>query len=106
MTFTKSDMIDHLAAKHGVGKKQAAHMLRAFLDSITKELTRGANVSLPGLGKLVLKDKHQRMGRNPQTGEPIIIAARRVVTFKVSSVLSRKLKRLHTRDDAAASLCA
>jgi DNA-binding protein HU-beta len=80
--MTKSKIADHLAGKLDVSKKQA----NTFLDELATLAYKEAKNSftLPGLGKLVLVNRKARMGRNPQTGQPIRIPAKRVVRFRVS----------------------
>jgi DNA-binding protein HU-beta len=80
--MTKSKVADYLAGKLDVSKKQA----NLFLDELANLAYKEAKntFTLPGLGKLVLRNQKARMGRNPQTGEPIRIAAKRVVKFRVS----------------------
>ena len=80
--MTKSKVADHLAGKLDVSKKQA----NMFLDELATLAYKEAKNSftLPGLGKLVLVNRKARMGRNPQTGQPIRIPAKRVVRFRVS----------------------
>jgi DNA-binding protein HU-beta len=80
--MTKSKIADHLAGKLDVSKKQA----NVFLDELAALAYKEAKNSftLPGLGKLVLVNRKARMGRNPQTGQPIRIPAKRVVRFRVS----------------------
>jgi DNA-binding protein HU-beta len=80
--MTKSKVADYLAGKLDVSKKQA----NMFLDELANLAYKEAKntFTLPGLGKLVLRNQKARMGRNPQTGEPIRIAAKRVVKFRVS----------------------
>ena len=80
--MTKSKIADHLAGKLDVSKKQA----NMFLDELAGLAYKEAKNSftLPGLGKLVLVNRKARMGRNPQTGQPIRIPAKRVVRFRVS----------------------
>jgi DNA-binding protein HU-beta len=80
--MSKAKIAEHLAKKVGVAKKAA----RQFLDELASLAYKEAKNSftLPGLGKLVLVNRKARMGRNPQTGEPIKIPARRVVRFRVA----------------------
>ncbi len=80
--MSKSQIADHLAKKVGVTKKLATQAL----DEIAQLAYREAKntFTLPGLGKLVLVNRKARMGRNPQTGEPIKIPAKRVVKFRVA----------------------
>jgi len=81
-SMTKSKVADYLAGKLALPKKTAA----AFLEEMAQLAYREAKnaFTLPGLGKLVLVNRKARMGRNPQTGEPIRIPAKRVVRFRVA----------------------
>jgi len=80
--MTKSKIADHLAGKLDVSKKQATTFLEELANLAYKEAKN--TFTLPGLGKLVLVNRKARMGRNPQTGQPIRIPAKRVVRFRVS----------------------
>ena len=92
-SMTKSAILGHLAQKSELSKKQVADLMDQLLTLATKE---AKNVFiLPGFGRLVLANRKARMGRNPQTGEPIKIPAKRVVKFRLSkslkdSVLGKK----------------
>jgi DNA-binding protein HU-beta len=92
-TMTKSAIIGHLAQKANLTKKQVVDLMDQLLTLATKE---AKNVFVvPGFGRLVLATRKARMGRNPQTGEPIKIPAKRVVKFRLSkslkdSVLGKK----------------
>lgn len=81
-SMTKSQIADHLAGKAGITKKAAAELLEDLATLAYKE-AKNAFV-LPGIGKLVLANRKARMGRNPQTGEPIKIPAKRVVKFRIA----------------------
>jgi len=81
--MTKSEMLATLAEKTGVTKKQVAEMLDAFVALAYKEVKRAGEFTLPGLGKLVKKNRAARLGRNPATGEQIKIKAKTVVKFRV-----------------------
>jgi len=85
--MTKAATVGHLASKTGLSKKQVA----AFLDEVqslaVKEAKKSGAFVLPGIGKVVLSNRKARMGRNPQTGEPIKIAAKRVVRIRAVKVL-------------------
>ncbi|RMH39379.1 MAG: integration host factor subunit alpha [Deltaproteobacteria bacterium] len=75
----------------GMSKREAAEYVDAFFQAIKDALVRGDTVKVAGFGNFIVRDKKARVGRNPQTGEEIQIAARRVVTFKASDLLKRKL---------------
>ena len=66
-------------------------MVKLVLDEITDCLERGENVLLSSFGSFVVRDKKSRIGRNPKTGEPVTISSRRVVTFKPSGKLVRRM---------------
>lgn len=87
MTLTKADLADMLFDKVGLNKREAKDMVEAFFDEIRASLAVGDTVKLSGFGNFQLRDKPQRPGRNPKTGEEIPISARRVVTFHASQKL-------------------
>ncbi|WP_028454151.1 integration host factor subunit alpha [Chitinilyticum litopenaei] len=87
MTLTKADLADMLFDKVGLNKREAKDMVEAFFDEIRSSLADGDEVKLSGFGNFQLRDKPQRPGRNPKTGEEIPISARRVVTFHASQKL-------------------
>lgn len=84
-SMTKSAVIAHLAAKASLAKKQVATVLDHLATLAAKEAKN--SFQIPGLGKLVLRNRAARMGRNPQTGEPLKIPAKRVVRFRVAKAL-------------------
>lgn len=90
--LTKKDIIDECIIHTGVEKKTASEGIETFIDIIKDELKKGKDVSLSGFGKLSVREKRQRRGRNPQTGEEIAIKARRSITFQLSKVLRTKLE--------------
>jgi DNA-binding protein HU-beta len=79
--MTKAAIVDHLATKNELTKRQIGGVLDSLNSLAYKEAKKG--FTIPGLGKIVLADRKARMGRNPQTGEAIKIPARRVVRFRV-----------------------
>ena len=80
--MTKSQLVNHLADKVGLTKKQAGEMLELLAQTAYKEAKRG--FTIPGIGKLVVVRRKARKGRNPATGEAIRIPARTVVRFRVA----------------------
>jgi DNA-binding protein HU-beta len=84
--MTKSATISHLADKASLTKKQVSSFLDEFQSLAVKEAKKNGFV-VPGFGKLVLSNRKARMGRNPQTGEPIKIPAKRVVRFRVAKAM-------------------
>ena len=89
-TLTKAELCELLFERVGLNKREAKEMVETFFDEVSLALEQGASVKLSGFGNFQLRDKPQRPGRNPKTGETIPISARRVVTFHAS----QKLKAL------------
>jgi integration host factor subunit alpha len=96
-TLTKAELAEMLFEQVGLNKREAKDMVETFFDEIREALQRGESVKLSGFGNFQLRDKPQRPGRNPKTGEEIPISARRVVTFHAS----QKLKALIEADSQA-----
>ncbi len=90
--MTKSDLAEHLyETVEGITKQQGAEYIEATLDLIKQTLEKGQNVKIAGFGNFVLREKNARLGRNPHTGEPMPLTARRVVTFKASQILRKQI---------------
>ena len=87
MTLTKAELADLLFEKVGFNKREAKDMVESFFEEVRTALEGGKGVKLSGFGNFQLRDKPQRPGRNPKTGEEIPITARRVVTFHASQKL-------------------
>ena len=90
MALTKAEIAAHLSEKIGLSKREAKEFVESFFEEIKSTLESGSPVKISGFGGFELKDKAERPGRNPKTGEDIPIDARRVVTFKAG----QKLKEL------------
>ncbi|MGP3193074.1 integration host factor subunit alpha, partial [Serratia marcescens] len=82
MALTKAEMSEHLFEKLGLSKRDAKDLVELFFEEVRRALENGEQVKLSGFGNFDLRDKNQRPGRNPKTGEDIPITARRVVTFR------------------------
>ena len=80
--MTKADVVNALAGKTGMARKEAADIVEVFLATIREALEGGEKVSLVGFGTFYVKEKNPRQGRNPRTGERIRIPRKRVATFK------------------------
>jgi integration host factor subunit alpha len=92
--MTKADIVERIYEKvNGIIKKQAAEYVETLFELIKGELAEGENVKISGFGSFIVRDKKQRMGRNPQTGEPMAISARRVVSFKPSQLLNKEVNK-------------
>ncbi|HEY5716630.1 HU family DNA-binding protein [Psychromonas sp.] len=85
--MNKGQLIDNIAESADISKAAAGRALDAFIESVTKALVEGDNVSLIGFGAFSVKERAARTGRNPQTNEPIQIAAAKVPAFKAGKSL-------------------
>jgi len=93
-TLTKAELAEMLFDRVGLNKREAKDMVETFFDEIRDALERGECVKLSGFGNFQLRDKPQRPGRNPKTGEEIPISARRVVTFHSSQKLKALIEQI------------
>ena len=91
MTLTKSQIVDSVAEKNGFTKRESTEAVETILELIKSTLASGEDVMISGFGKFCAKDKRERKGRNPSTGEDMVLASRRVVTFKCSGKLRDKI---------------
>jgi integration host factor subunit alpha len=91
MTLTKAHIIDAIANQIGFPKNHSSEIVGNLLEIIKRTLESGEDVLISGFGKFCVKEKRQRKGRNPATGEDMMLAARRVVTFKCSRKLRDKI---------------
>ena len=85
--LTKAQLSDMLFDQIGLNKRESKDMVEAFFDLVTDSLVRGDDVKISGFGNFQIRTKAPRPGRNPRTGEPVAIEARRVVTFHASPML-------------------
>ncbi len=92
MTLTKVDMTESLIKELGFDKREAHDMVDLFFQEMKASLAIGEQVKLSGFGNFELRDKKERPGRNPKTGESIPISARRVVTFSAGQKLRGRLE--------------
>ncbi len=93
MTFTKAHVAQKIADECGFLKGGATEILEKLLEIMKAKLVAGEDVMMSGFGKWSVKSKHARKGRNPQTGEPMALDARRVVTWKYSPRLKSAMNR-------------
>lgn len=96
MTVTKAELVEKLFDDLGLNKREAKDIVERFFEEIKTSLESGQSVKLSGFGNFVLRDKRERPGRNPRTGEGAAITARRVVIFRAG----QKLKARVVNDDA------
>jgi integration host factor subunit alpha len=92
-TMTKADLVDKIHASTGLTKDGAFAYLETILETIKKSLETAEVVKISGFGSFIVKEKNSRRGRNPQTGEPITITARKILTFKPSPVLKNLINQ-------------
>ncbi|REH36806.1 integration host factor subunit alpha [Paraperlucidibaca baekdonensis] len=97
--LTKADMVDRLFDELGLNKREAKELVEQFFEEVSQSLADGQFVKLSGFGNFELRDKRQRPGRNPKTGEEIPISARRVVTFRPGQKLKQRVdEHVHHSD--------
>ncbi len=90
--MTKAEIVQAIYAKlGGFSKKEAADLVDLVFDTMKETLGRGEKIKVSGFGNFELRDKRPRQGRNPQTGDPIVITERRVLSFKASNILKQGL---------------
>ena len=87
MALTKADIIEAVASGNGFTRKKSVETVETVLEIIKETLASGEDVLISGFGKFCVKEKHERKGRNPATGEPMMLRPRRIVTFKSSGKL-------------------
>ena len=92
MALTKAEMAQRLFEDVGLNKREAKEFVDVFFDVIREQVEKGENVKLSGFGNFDLRQKNQRPGRNPKTGEEIPISARRVVTFRAGQKLKARVE--------------
>ncbi len=92
MALTKAGLAELLFDEVGLNKREAKELVEIFFEEIRNALENGENVKLSGFGNFELRDKSQRPGRNPKTGEEIPITARRVVTFRPGQKLKARVE--------------
>ena len=85
--MTKADIVEKIYEKVGFSKKESAELVETVFDLIKSTLEEGDKIKIAGFGNFVVKEKSDRRGRNPQTGEEITIVARKILPFKPSQVL-------------------
>ncbi|MEN8131448.1 MAG: integration host factor subunit alpha [Pseudomonadota bacterium] len=92
MALTKADMAEKLFEELGLNKREAKELVELFFEEIRAALEGGRQVKLSGFGNFDLREKNERPGRNPKTGEEIPISARRVVTFRSGQKLKARVE--------------
>ncbi len=98
MTLTKAILTERLTDEIGLNRREGKEVVESFFTEISNTLVVGEEVKLSGLGNFRTRDKKERPGRNPNTGEEVIIQARRVVTFKTSQKLRSRVVEYGVED--------
>ncbi|MDD2272432.1 MAG: integration host factor subunit alpha [Desulfuromonadaceae bacterium] len=91
--MTKAEIFEKVQESIGISKKESAEIVEAVFAIMKSTLESGENLKISGFGSFIVKQKADRRGRNPQTGETITIKARRILTFKPSNVLKTAINK-------------
>jgi integration host factor subunit alpha len=92
MSLTKADIIESVHQELGFPQKKSTELVEQLIETIKSTLASGEDVLVSGFGKFCVNDKKERKGRNPATGDSMMLRPRRVVTFKISGKLRRRVK--------------
>jgi len=92
MALTKADIAETLYDELGLNKREAKEFVEIFFNEISSLLVSGLDVKISGFGNFILRDKKERPGRNPKTGEDVKISPRRVVTFRAGQKLKARVE--------------
>ena len=90
--MTKLELIKSLSEKTGLKKVEASAFLDAFVETVQEELAKDGDVTIVGFGKFAVSERAERVGRNPQTGEKLVIPAHKIPVFKAGKVLKDSIK--------------
>ncbi|NIA08909.1 MAG: integration host factor subunit alpha [Nitrospiraceae bacterium] len=91
MTLTKAGLVSRIYETKKLNKAESVQVIERLLEIIKQHLEAGENILISGFGKFSVKDKKSRRGRNPHTGEDLVLTPRKVVTFRPSGVLRKKI---------------
>ncbi len=92
-TLTRADLAEVINRKMGLSRAESLDLVEAVLGHMGNAMERGENVKISGFGSFVLRDKKQRIGRNPKTGVEVPITPRRVMTFRASQLLKERIAK-------------
>jgi integration host factor subunit alpha len=92
-TLTRADLAETVNRKMGFSRTESLELVESVLRNMTAALDRGENVKISGFGTFVLRDKRERIGRNPKTGVEVPITPRRVMTFRASQILKERITK-------------
>jgi integration host factor subunit alpha len=102
-TVTRADLCEAVYQKVGLSRTESADLVELVLGEISESIVRGEAVKLSSFGSFLVRQKGQRIGRNPKTGEEVPISPRRVMVFKPSNVLKQRINGAHDGDGAASA---
>lgn len=92
-TVTRADLAELIVREIGLSRNESADIVEAVLATVSNALVSGENVKLSSFGSFTLRDKRARIGRNPKTGQEVMITPRRVLSFRPSHVLKDRINR-------------
>ena len=95
-TVTRADLAEAVFRKIGLSRTESASLVETVLEEICSTIARGESVKISSFGSFLVRDKNERVGRNPKTGEEVPISPRKVMTFKASNVLKSRILKAHT----------
>ena len=98
-TITRADLSESVFQEVGLSRNESAELVEVVLDEIAGALARGEPVKISSFGSFAVRDKGQRIGRNPKTGQEVPILPRRVLVFRASNVLKARINNLPITDD-------
>jgi integration host factor subunit alpha len=101
-TLTRAAIAEAVQREVGLSNRDALEMVSSILEHMCSAMARGENVKISGFGSFLLREKSERVGRNPRTGEEHAIAPRRVMTFRASAKLKKRIVRAGQEEAAAA----
>lgn len=90
-TLTRADLADTMNRRMGFSRSESLELVESLLNHMCEALSRGENVKISGFGSFILRDKAERIGRNPKTGVEVPITPRRVLTFRASQLLKQRI---------------
>jgi integration host factor subunit alpha len=102
-TVTRAQLSEAVFKEVGLSRNESADLVEAVLNEISDTLAKGETVKISSFGSFIVREKGERVGRNPKTGEEVPIKPRRVLVFRASHVLKDRVNRGVTRGDGAAA---
>ena len=92
-TLTRSDLSDSLSQKVGISRQQSINVMEAILETLAVGLVKNGGVKLSSFGSFAVRQKSNRVGRNPKTGEEVVILPRKTISFKASTILKQRVEK-------------